>query len=1023
MSIRMITAGAGSGKTFSITASVIEAFEKHPDWEPGQLIITTFTEKAAAELRERVSARLLSKGMYEKLSGLDDASIGTVHSVCFRLIETYGQFIGIPPGLKVLTEDQKQIALNTLLNGIDLSDAEPLCYRLSIEASVVGEGLIQDILRVLELSNAWSLKEEDLDTALRESQAQHNHRFAGLTIPTPANIRQLLKDTRQQLRAANDTEELKGKQRELLEKLEDIHLRDDQVYTWADLNSISNMAFARSHAHICEPLRDAVKPHAVWESFQQDINDYIALVFGTAKQLMSAYQTYKLNLGLIDFNDMEQYMLRLLDHPGFRAEFRERFRLVLVDEFQDTNPVQLRIFRAWAELAEDSIWVGDVKQAIYGFRGTDVELVEEVIAGLAEDQISTLDTSWRSRRELVAAANVLFTQAFGGIMPTQRIVLNPLEQPALPASHVCPLNILEKGEGKIDQLFEGVAAQIAELIQAGSEIFDKKTGLSRKLGPSDCCVLVRLNDHREKMIAALDAAGIPAAQFGKAFAEQDEVRCVFAMLSYLADPRDALAIATLDFYSRSGLQAEQMLQQRIDFMHAQKDEPERIYGADLPLLDELKRIGKTLPSGSIIRTLDALIAETQLLRLAAGWGKESNSDTIFDMLRRLGQEYVAWCSDNQQAAGLYGLMQFIETQTAAGQTDVVGAYGVQVLTYHTAKGLEWPVVFMLGLDSEPKGRIFGVQYVKGGQPYLRCWPDPYAAATKKAVYYESFDAERQQALAREGEEDKRLLYVGFTRARDANFLVKNKKLTWVEAATGNIPLDNLNWNGITVPLRQLPMPLVAEWQAAAVAPFLELPEWAETTIDQPLRLNPSRQPKTVAYRLSEPERLGAHLPLKGHLPASLESALGNAFHQYLAFGGDPTALVEAYGLGNTLFPETLRTAAERLDNWIRLRWPDGTARLPELPLQWRMQNRLMRGIADLVLESEEALWLLDHKSFPGSQNQLPAHIGEKAYPGQLWYYKEALEAATGKPVRGVFLHFPLSAAMVEIHYGEAVNPG
>ena len=1016
MTIRMITAGAGSGKTYSITTSVLEAFEQHPDWEPGQLIITTFTEKAAAELRERVSARLLKQGMYDKLSGLDDASIGTVHSVCFRLIETYGQFIGIPPGLKVLTEDQKQIALNTLLDGIDLTDAEPLCYRLSIEPSIVGQGLIQDILRVLELSNAWSLKEDDLDTAQNESQAQHNGRFEGLVIPTPENIQQLLAVTRQQLRAANDVNELKGKQKELLDKLEDIHLRDDHAYTWAELNTIANYKIAQSHQHICDALQDAVKTHALWDSFQQDINDYIALVFGTAKLLMSAYQAYKLNLGLIDFNDMEQYMLRLLEHEGFRTEFAERFRLVLVDEFQDTNPVQLRIFRAWAELAEQNIWVGDVKQAIYGFRGTDVELVEEVIAGLEAEQIQTLDISWRSRRELVAAANVLFTQAFEDIMPPQRIILNPLEQPALPASHIGPLNILEKSEGKIEQLFVGVAGQIAELIRAGSEIFDKHTKQSRKLGPSDCCVLVRLNDHRDKMIAALDAAGIPAAQFGKAFAEQDEVRCVFAMLSYLADPRDALAIATLDFYSRANLDAAVTLQQRIDYLRNHAEEPIHNYGSDLPLLQDLQRIGNTLPGGSIIRTLDALIAETQLLRLAAGWGKESNSDTIFDMLRRLGQEYVAWCGDNQQAAGLYGLMQFIEAQSAAGQTDVTGAYGVQVLTYHTAKGLEWPVVFMLGLDTEPKGRIFGVQYVKGANPFLRCWPDPYSAVTKNAVYYDHFVPETEQALAREEAEDKRLLYVGFTRARDANFLVKNKKLSWLESATGTEKLDNLNWNGISVPFCHIPMPFTAEWEAATTAQYLELPAMAEVGSTEALRVNPSRQPAPVAFRLSAPERLGQHLPLKGHLPPSLESALGNAFHQYLAFGGKPEALVQAYGLSNTLFPETLRTSAERLDNWIRSRWPEGIARHNELPLQWRMENRLIRGIADMVLENEEALWLLDHKSFPGSQNQLADHITEKAYPGQLWYYKAALEAATGKPVRGVFLHFPLSAAMVEIQY-------
>jgi hypothetical protein len=238
-----------------------------------------------------------------------------------------------------------------------------------------------------------------------------------------------------------------------------------------------------------------------------------------------------------------------------------------------------------------------------------------------------------------------------------------------------------------------------------------------------------------------------------------------------------------------------------------------------------------------------------------------------------------------------------------------------------------------------------------------------------------------------------------------------------ETAENEDPFASLSWNGIEVPLRRFQMPQSSAWEAATTAEYLALPEPRERASLVPLRLNPSRQPLPLAYTLKATERLGAHIPLKGHLPAALESALGHAMHQYLAFGGDAASLITGYGLSNTLLPDTLPTAAARLDAWIHSRWPEGIVRHAELPLQWTMDQRLVRGIADLVLESEDALWLLDHKSFPGGQDQLAKHIAEKEYPGQLWYYKSALEAATGKPVNGVFLHFPLTGVVVEIGYG------
>ena len=129
---------------------------------------------------------------------------------------------------------------------------------------------------------------------------------------------------------------------------------------------------------LAEPVKAAASQYDRHPQLQEDIREYCGSIFRLAAGSLKQYQDMKKKRGMIDFVDQEQFMLHALDRPDVRAILSEELDLLLVDEFQDTSPIQLALFLKLAEAAREAIFVGDIKQAIYGFRGSDPELMLSV---------------------------------------------------------------------------------------------------------------------------------------------------------------------------------------------------------------------------------------------------------------------------------------------------------------------------------------------------------------------------------------------------------------------------------------------------------------------------------------------------------------------------------------------------------------------------------------------------------------------------------------------------------------------
>src|SRR5690606_29375274 len=180
---------------------------------------------------------------------------------------------------------------------------------------------------------------------------------------------------------------------------------------WDAWARLSKLKAAKASEPFLQEVRDIAARHPGHPHLHTDIRTFIELTFACAAEALDHFSEFKRERGLLDFTDQEALALDLLRQPDIRARMRERFDLLMVDEFQDTSPIQLAVFLEMAKAVKRSLWVGDQKQAIFGFRQTDPALVNAVIekirpaTGGGEEM---LDTSRRSRPDLVRFTNSVF---------------------------------------------------------------------------------------------------------------------------------------------------------------------------------------------------------------------------------------------------------------------------------------------------------------------------------------------------------------------------------------------------------------------------------------------------------------------------------------------------------------------------------------------------------------------------------------------------------------------------------------
>jgi ATP-dependent helicase/nuclease subunit A len=539
--------------------------------------------------------------------------------------------------------------------------------------------------------------------------------------------------------------------------------------------------------------------------FRRDLNAVMSR--GVWRIFAVALRQYQHTLeahALLDFSGVLERAVRLLKDMDEFAESRlrleARHRHVLVDEFQDTSRAQWELVRqlvkSWGEgfgVAADAIppsifIVGDRKQSIYGFRDADVAVVDEAarfIEALRPDGLppQAITVSFRSAPEILRFVNEVFAAIVASDAATtsaRRDAFRYGDHDRFPidAGTTVRLPVPRSAEGKPDRVDNPVQFIVGDTVQAaadrvGDEIVrvlssatvrDRTTGVRRPARPADIAILFRSRDSHRDFEAALDRRHVPTYVYkGLGFFDADEIQDAVALLRYLADPLSNLRAATLlrsravrlsdDAVARLGTAPAEAILSGVPppVLDALSDENrrvlERLRGAVPRWLSWVDRLA---PS----ELLDAVLRETAYayeLRGSRRAQARENLKKLRGMIRR---------AQNRGYATLARIADHLDRLAVGDESNaaVDAIDAVSLMTVHAAKGLEFPIVFVVNM-----GRGAG-----GPRAPIRVTDDAAGDASVAIADYQS-EAD-EDATAREREESKRLLYVALTRARDRLYL-------------------------------------------------------------------------------------------------------------------------------------------------------------------------------------------------------------------------------------------------------------
>lgn len=701
-----VSAGAGSGKTFTLTRRILWALS--PESGPfvdglDQVLAITFTKDAAAEIRERVRAALVAEGMERAALSVDDAWISTIHGMCSRILRAHALELGIDPEFSVLEDpgDLMDLAVERVLSREGSAYGDLFgWYPLAGESAPGGFGggtSVTSLLRVL-LEKASAARNGFSD--LRMLQGSVN--LDGLADA----YRGCMGITAGATKAAEAA----------LAAIEAFEAGEKTVG-----NLIACMMACkppRSSKNLPKEQVNLLKA----EQADAFVNAYLALGSRATQQLLEIahavfdeYNQLKFDRSVLDNNDLLRLTYQALrDNPAMREDYGSRFKMVMIDEFQDTDQQQVDLINfLTGEGGRALCTVGDAQQSIYRFRGAEVDVFRraqaqvEAAAACGSDagRVVQLVKNFRSHAEILDYVAAIFDgtpQGRGGLMQGfLNLRAHDGRKDGMVATGVNRRQALLVAGGSTQERAQARAQAIArrfrELADAGQPV----GGMVLLLGG-----MPRANMYAD----AFRAQGLDCViSGGSVFAQTQEAAAVRALvwtLANLADTAQGLApllacdmfsLGAQEFLALATANDEQTGETRRRNIDAGLMSDEDVDGLrDLPLVDRaravlrpaLSRVGRD-PLAAIAR--DVVNQSGWMVRLA-GQGAEgrARAANVLKALDAIAEAEAQLGSAPRQVALAYD--KFLEGKQAPGALNEEGGNAVRIMTVHASKGLEFPVV-------------------------------------------------------------------------------------------------------------------------------------------------------------------------------------------------------------------------------------------------------------------------------------------------------------------------------------------
>jgi ATP-dependent helicase/nuclease subunit A len=801
----LVEAGAGSGKTKSLVDRMI-ALLASGRAGIDTLAAVTFTRKAAAELRGRFQVALEKARLDERdpavsarleaaLTGLERSFVGTIHSFCARLLRERPIEAGLDPDFRELEDHEDRVLLEACwdeyqakarldneaaLRGLDAAGLEPS----DLEAAFMTLSGFPEVEPV-----GGRADPPDLDPARRALEKLLDRAHALVPEERPERGRDALQSVlvrcfrrRRNIGFADP--------RRLMETLE---LFDKKLAVtknrWAAKEDAEKMLAAAERFQ----ADHAVPALRAWREFRHGrALAYLrpALAFAAARRRSEAR---------LSFQDQLVLAAELLrENPEVRSYFRKRFHPVLVDEFQDTDPIQAEILfllagerddaeRDWTKLrpGPGSLFlVGDPKQSIYRFRRADIDIYNKVkeLVVASGGEVLELSANFRSLGPIADWVNPLFDPGRGGLFPAEAdahqagfmrlvAVRGPGTAPLRGVRRSTVPAVPRHAKEPIAALDSRRLADFVAWALEGRLALDDGRGGARPAEPGDFLVLFRYKDRMNIYARRLEERKIPYEIAGSdAFAANGEIREVLTLMRALGDPDDPVATVAVLRGLFFGVSDQELLEHRAAGGSFCFVDPscrargtERIRRAFGVLGGWRGLVAKLPPSAALEAILQRSGLLNHLVTAEMGSSRAGNVLKLVEVLRgRESEDMTSFAAAVEFMGEWVGAQPVEEMSLTPGRRDAV-----RLMNLHKAKGLEAPVVWLANpagsRDFEPDRHVVR----KEGRPqgHFR-FTKPFGPVTRTVSHSAGWEASSAEEKAYEKAEDDRLMYVAATRARD-----------------------------------------------------------------------------------------------------------------------------------------------------------------------------------------------------------------------------------------------------------------
>jgi ATP-dependent exoDNAse (exonuclease V) beta subunit len=1063
-----VEAGAGTGKTTALVGRIVQMV-LDPDPQSrvplASIAAITFTEAAAAELRERIrhdfedalaNARRsgdtdTARACEDALADADLAAISTLHAFAQRLLSEHPVDVGVPPRVDVIDEVQSQIAFEARWSEfVDQLFADPDIEEFVVRASILGVGIgdrrspLRQVAQIFD--DNWDRLEHISDVTPLAAPLDFTPVMdAALTVLTATadcsdpqdklllNIEKGRPTIERFLESHTDTERLR-----MLRRLK-ISAAHGKKGNWTDIDAVKGEIGALGQ---------------VSEALASDVaNQTLRLLAMRIASFTREAAQDRRSEGTLEFHDLlvlARMLLRI--SPVARAALSSRYRVLMLDEFQDTDPIQIELALllagsvsgeftgSWDELHADDgrlFMVGDPKQSIYRFRRADIDLFHAVQQRFDAGAVA-LTRNFRTVTPIIHAINAIFgermTKQIAGqadytaLVPTREGTVD--HRPAVfggPAADTVKAGELRAAE----------AADVASIIAAirsdptAWPVHDKATDRWREPKLSDITVLLPTRTSLRQLSEALDHEQIPfRADTGTLVYETQEVRDLLTTLRAIDDPSDQIALVAA---LRSPLYAcgdDDLFRWKhgggaFDLRSAWPDELGENPVA--PAILHLRELADLRWWDEPSRLLQRLVDDRRAFVLPASGRRPRD---VWRRLRYLIDQARAFAESG--GGDLRAYLKWTALQGVDGSKahepmlPELDDDAVQIMTIHGSKGLEFPITIVSGLTTDlGRSGAGGVEVV---------WTDPNTVpevSLNKTLRTAQFDLSKDLESEMDRPEKERLLYVALTRARDHLILSAhhptNKKgepkdshgATIHAFATGdneNLVRPALGQGTLFGASGPAPVP-------AAATPFRISPTWVAERRSVLRQASQTRVRSATALARQVRSDLDPHEDLAPHdeiddataLPPQTfrrgraGTAIGSAVHAVLQHVdlADPDAAVIDELVRSQAWAESVPEHVDTIARSVRSALDSEIVRSCSTNRHWKelyvaapVAGLTVEGYVDLLVERADGLVVVDYKTDSVSSE---ADIDEKldGYAMQGAAYAVAVETATGHAVADV----------------------